>query len=671
MEIVIAASWFSVGTLISILMVALGLGLVIFVHELGHFAVAKWCDVQVERFSIGFGPILWSRQWGETEYALSAIPFGGYVKMLGQDDIDPGQETSSENAENPRSYTAKSVPQRMAIISAGVIMNIITGYLFYVGAMRMGIQVSKNEVGFVQPGMPAWKAGLRLDDTLESINGRTVEDFSDVTRGTALSRGDVRVTGSHADGTKFDVVITPDRSGTKRLIGVGPQASAQIEIPSEKTPVTTPNSAADLQASGFQPGDRIVAVGGEPVESFSDFRDVLTRRRADALQFDVQRLVAPGNGDETKPVSVTVPAEPHRWLGLTMEVGEIGAIQTGSPAEKAGILVKDRIIQVQAAESTEPLSVGATLDPTQLPDWFADHAGQDVTVTVEREGKGGANKSFTLQPTDARHWDFPAGTSAPLPIPAIGVAFHFVPSVLAVEPDSPADRAGIKPKDLVTSAVFLRPDNWPVSDTWEKSDVPVDVGDHGWVYVNSLLQAFPSWKVKLTVKPGGQESSREATLESVARSGWYAASDRGLRLVPALREQKADNLGDAFRMGWAETRDSVMDIYLTLRGLILRDISPKELHGPIGIFGIGVKIASNGFSEFLIFLGFLSVNLAVINFLPIPVLDGGHMAFLLWEGVTRRKPNERVYATAMYMGLMFVLSLMGWVIYLDIARRVG
>ena len=73
----------------SVLLVAIGIGLVIFFHELGHFAVAKWCDVYVERFSIGFGPILWSRKYGETEYALSAIPFGGYVKMLGQDDMIP------------------------------------------------------------------------------------------------------------------------------------------------------------------------------------------------------------------------------------------------------------------------------------------------------------------------------------------------------------------------------------------------------------------------------------------------------------------------------------------------------------------------------------------------------------------------------------------------------
>ncbi len=129
-------------TVLHILYVALGLGLVIFFHELGHFAVAKWCGVLVERFSLGFGPILWSFKKGDTEYALSAVPFGGYVKMLGQDDMDPSQMTNEEIAEDPRSYTAKSVGQRMAIISAGVIMNIITGLLFFALAFRSGVATS-------------------------------------------------------------------------------------------------------------------------------------------------------------------------------------------------------------------------------------------------------------------------------------------------------------------------------------------------------------------------------------------------------------------------------------------------------------------------------------------------------------------------------------------------
>ena len=142
----------------SIIYALLGLGFIIFIHEFGHFAVAKWCRVRVERFSIGFGPVIWSFMKGETEYALSIIPLGGYVKMLGQDDIDPNQMTSEVIAKDPRSYTSKTVPQRMAIISAGVIMNLITGTMMFCGAFLLGLHSMPSVVGGVSPGSPAWAA---------------------------------------------------------------------------------------------------------------------------------------------------------------------------------------------------------------------------------------------------------------------------------------------------------------------------------------------------------------------------------------------------------------------------------------------------------------------------------------------------------------------------------
>jgi len=153
---------------VNIAWAAIGLGMVIFFHELGHFAVAKWCNVNVERFSIGFGPILFGWKWGETEYALSLIPFGGYVKMLGQDDADPSQLTNEEIAQDPRSYLAKNVFQRMAIISAGVTMNVITAVFFVAGAFALGYETTPAVIGEVRPGMPAWQAGLPAGGGLRS-----------------------------------------------------------------------------------------------------------------------------------------------------------------------------------------------------------------------------------------------------------------------------------------------------------------------------------------------------------------------------------------------------------------------------------------------------------------------------------------------------------------------
>lgn len=119
-------------------------------------------------------------------------------------------------------------------------------------------------------------------------------------------------------------------------------------------------------------------------------------------------------------------------------------------------------------------------------------------------------------------------------------------------------------------------------------------------------------------------------------------------------------------MGLNHTKNSMADIYLTLRNLITQNLSVKELHGPIGIAKVAYKVSEKGLADFALFLGFLSINLAVLNFLPIPVLDGGHMVFLIWEGITGKKPSEKVLVVATYIGMFFVLSLMLLVIYLDI-----
>ena len=170
-------------------LVALGLGMVIFIHELGHFLVAKWCGVKCEKFFVGFdiGGIKISKKWGETEYGIGILPLGGYVKMLGQDDNPYKAREEMERAKqakveelakeggseeeveakakaalaeetpqyDPRSYLAMSVPKRMAIISAGVIMNVIFAVIFATIAYRIGAPYTPAGMGSRVPGSPA------------------------------------------------------------------------------------------------------------------------------------------------------------------------------------------------------------------------------------------------------------------------------------------------------------------------------------------------------------------------------------------------------------------------------------------------------------------------------------------------------------------------------------
>lgn len=192
-----------------ILVVALGLGAVIFVHELGHFLVAKACGVKCEKFMIGFdiGGYKLSRKWGETEYGIGILPLGGYVKMLGQDD-DPAhiaeQLKKSEVAEaspdavevhgpngeiyhvDRRSYLAKSVPQRMAIISAGVIMNVIFAFVFAVIAYGIGVKYMPSIVSETVPGSPAYRAGMESGDEIVKLGDRVNPTFLQLKGGVTL-----------------------------------------------------------------------------------------------------------------------------------------------------------------------------------------------------------------------------------------------------------------------------------------------------------------------------------------------------------------------------------------------------------------------------------------------------------------------------------------------------
>ena len=654
-----------VGQATNIAIVAVGLGLVIFFHELGHFAVAKWCDVNVERFSIGFGPILWRRKWGETEYALSAIPFGGYVKMLGQDDIDPSQLTSDEIAEDPRSYTAKGVGQRMAIISAGVIMNVVTGLLFFLLAFRAGVDVTPSVVGDVQVGMPAWQAGLRTGDRITSINERPIKDFSDLMRATALSSGPLEIDTIRPDRTTFSVTLQPDQSGTRRRMGVGPSRGLEVFDlpPSEGIPCVVPGSAAEGAVPGIEPGDTITQVNGEPVTGYAQLTMLLARSRDQTVQLTVERS---DSGKDRSPeiLNVSVPAAPFRSLGMTMEFGKIAALRNDSPAALAGLQIGDRLASVDGQD------IGTDIDPLRLPDYLGEKHGQPVMLFVERSLPGGDKQQLEIEvvPDDRPGWsEAPTFENTPISVPSIGIAYHMVPTVLSVEEGGPAAEAGIKPSETITKLELIREKSHP-QDGAGDDVLAIDVGETNWAHAFWQMQRLPARQVRLTVQSAGSEERREVDLIPQPAEEWFLPTTRGIQLLPLSVTRKAETATAALAMGWNHTQSSMMDIYLTLRSLVTRRLSVKELHGPIGIVKVAHDVASAGLVPFLLFLGFLSINLAVLNFLPIPVLDGGHMVFLLWEAATRRKPSERIVIAATWMGMIFVLGLMVMVIYLDISR---
>jgi regulator of sigma E protease len=195
--------------LFTLLSFAVALGVLVFVHELGHFAVAKRLGVKVLRFSIGFGPVVWARRKGETEYALSAIPMGGYVKMLGEEE---GEE-AAVLAEPERAFSTQPVARRAAIVFAGPAMNFVFAFLTYACLFTL------VGVGGVTAGMPAAQAGLKGGDKIVAINGQPTTTWEELSKMVVASQGAPLTLTVERDGQPLEIVITPALQDSRTLFG--------------------------------------------------------------------------------------------------------------------------------------------------------------------------------------------------------------------------------------------------------------------------------------------------------------------------------------------------------------------------------------------------------------------------------------------------------------------
>lgn len=221
------------------------LGLLIFVHELGHFLAAKRLGVGVVRFSLGFGPVLLSRRIGETEYALSAIPLGGYVKMIGEeeDGIQGGEEIASEEPPSPPqlradSFANKPAWARATIIFAGPAFNLLFAWLLYSILFATGVPVLTTAVGDVKEGMPAAAAGIEAGDTIRAIDGKPVSRWDEMAELIRSSGGKPVSVEVERDGGDRTLTLEPQEIEGKSIfgetlsawaIGIGPSSHTITE----------------------------------------------------------------------------------------------------------------------------------------------------------------------------------------------------------------------------------------------------------------------------------------------------------------------------------------------------------------------------------------------------------------------------------------------------------
>jgi len=651
--------------------VAGGLGFVIFVHELGHFLVAKACGVKCEKFYLGFdvgGAKLCSFKWGETEYGIGVLPLGGYVKMLGQDDNPAAAAAEAERARlsgdlppeptaaphpawDPRSYPAQSVPERMAIISAGVIMNVLFAVLMASWAFGLGVREMTCAVSSVRPGGAAWRAGLRTGDEITAIGGRKDPIFNDLRHGVtvgSVAKGIEFTVRRPADDTTRTVLLKPDTDLGAPTIGVTNPLS--LTLPADLRKGLIGGAAAATPA--LAGGDTITAVNGVAVASYAELIATLSRATSEPVTLTVARRPQDAKpGTPAEMLSIELPAEPARTTGLVMTPRTISAVQDGSPAAAAGLAAGDRLMAVDGEPVGDPLTLDARL---------AARAGQTVTLTLGRDGA--ADRTVEITPRavtwidNEAHWP-----SSPASIGALGVALVVDALVAAVEPGSPAAAAGIAVGDRVVRARFIDPDAEP-----EEPDDGVELSEQApnWVAVAAVLQRVPADTV-LRLSVENAAGRRDVDLTPATAAGRFVI-DRGLVFDPVYTIVRADSVGTALARGSRKTVEDLSLVSSFLQKLTSNQISPRLLGGPIEIAKQASRSAQEGFGRLLLFLTMLSANLAVVNFLPIPVLDGGHMVFLLYELVRGKPPSENVVAVLSYLGLALILTLMMFVFGLDL-----
>jgi regulator of sigma E protease len=283
------------GALNMIFYTAVTLGILIFVHEFGHFIAAKLTGMRVDRFSIGFPPRAIGRKIGDTDYCISWVPLGGYVKIAGM--VDESMDTEFVNNEpQPWEFRAKPMWMRILVICAGVIMNVLlaVGIFSAIHLVRGKDSIDTTEVGYVHEESPAWDAGLRGGDRILSVNGTPVATWEEVQQEVYI------------ENMGADITLGVERRGGTVSIGIRRPVSAEFSLENlgfyvghSVSYVQTVQKGMPAEALGLQPGDTLVALAGVPIESRQQIFDILQARPGRPVEVQWKRGDAVLHGTAT------------------------------------------------------------------------------------------------------------------------------------------------------------------------------------------------------------------------------------------------------------------------------------------------------------------------------------------------------------------------------------
>lgn len=263
------------------------LGVLVFVHELGHFMVAKSCGVKVLKFSLGFGPKLVSHRYGETEYLICAIPLGGYVQMLGEGGGEQGEEAELTAEEKRRSFSDKPVSKRLAIVSAGPLMNLLLPLLILPISFMVGVQMpsyyeEKPCIGYVLPETAAATAGFLAGDCVVTVNRQPVVSWNETNKSFVAQAGDPLVFLVERAGKQLQLQMPAENNSLEGMqaLGLLPIQDARVGGLADGMPA---------QKSGMQEGDLILQIGEQQVASWYDLKEIIQTVGAQTVPVVLER----------------------------------------------------------------------------------------------------------------------------------------------------------------------------------------------------------------------------------------------------------------------------------------------------------------------------------------------------------------------------------------------
>lgn len=710
-----------------IFLIFVGFSAVIFVHELGHFMVAKWCGIRVEKFAIGFFREIFGFTRGETRYSFNILPLGGYVKMLGQEDFDIDKSGELYVKDDPRSFSNKPVGQRMLVVSAGVVMNVLFAGLLFMIIFMVGKKGLSTEIGFVRPNWPAALAGIEPGDVIESVDGREIEEFGELNYAIILADPleplDFRVRRQGQVKTVKVVPLNNDDEGLLQ-IGVGPAVTREIAMVG---PSFDPDREDHLHVD-----DVIVRLNGQKVtdENASEMMYRLMTTPFDVKDVVVERAVSDEPGAAIEQVNIRLPIQFGIYpsdrrdrnslranvLGLA-PLTKVASVDEGGRAYLGGLKVGDVI-----------LKWGTQWYPTHgdITKNVRKNGEIDVPVIVERKGK---QVALVIRPKVKTRFLLSPGK------PEIGAKLNInaaevlrvgaVADTLGGKP-SPAKESGIPRGALIThvnnesvgtwlelldrfskhagSALTLTydhdgetgltcvfkiprtirtilglPPHARITAIDGEETVHVDIDDRSREFavrspfgLREMLKQKIGETVTATYAESPFSESRTAELAVTADmvDPWLGRILYYVDIGPA-QSTKLIQKGPigAIKLGAKKTIYFIIGVYTTMERMIVsRSLGVENLSGPVGIVKLGRNIASVGIVELLFFLAMISANLAVINFLPLPIVDGGLMVFLLIEKIKGSPVNLKVQMATQVIGLILIGAAFVFVTIQDLTK---